>query len=147
MNAVLKEFEPHLARLKHRASVRLESVKLRSVVDDRENREAVTIEESLGKWQPQDELQGDVNMRTLHALLKMIDEKGFERVRVCIVYQSPCSADCLSPVSQSPHQLKFHAAFERAAARVIYRDSWSTQRPLIMKKWGWKTCPGEVLIR
>ena len=31
-------------------------------------------------------------------------------------------------------------------ARVIYRDSWGTQRPAIMKKHNWKTTPGEVLI-
>ena len=104
---------------------RREAVALRAVVNDGAQREAVTVEESLGKWQPGDELQGDVNFRTLRALLKLVDEKGFER---------------------SPHQLKFHAAFERAAARVIYRDSWGTQRPKIMKAHGWKTTPGEVLI-
>ena len=105
--------------------MRRDAVALRSVVDDREGREAVTVQESLGKWQPGDELQGDVNFRTLRSLLKLVDEAGFER---------------------SPHQLKFHAAFERAAARVIYRDSWGTQRPAIMKKHNWKTTPGEVLI-
>jgi len=47
---------------------------------------------------------------------------------------------------QSPHQLKFHSAFERATARVIYRQDWATMRPAIMKKNGWPTCPSEVLI-
>ena len=50
-------------------------------------------------------------------------------------------------VTRSPHQLKFHSAFERATARVLYRDDWGTQRPAIMAKNGWKTCPSEVLIR
>ena len=125
MKALLAEFEPHQRHVADRARVRRDAVALRSVVDDREGREAVTVQESLGKWQPGDELQGDVNFRTLRSLLKLVDEAGFER---------------------SPHQLKFHAAFERAAARVIYRDSWGTQRPAIMKKHNWKTTPGEVLI-
>lgn len=43
--------------------------------------------------------------------------------------------------------MKFHSAFERAAARVIYRDDWGTQRPAIMKKNDWATTPSEVLIR
>ena len=125
MQALLGAYERHEAHVATRARSRREAVAVRSVVDDQEGREAVTVQESLGKWQPGDELQGDVNFRTLRSLLKLVDEAGFER---------------------SPHQLKFHAAFERAAARVIYRDSWGTQRPAIMKKHGWKTTPGEVLI-
>jgi len=72
-------------------------------------------------------------------------------------------------VRRSPHQLKFHSAFERATARVIYREvrlpslpllnpyntltavlcsqDWGTQRPNIMRKNNWDTCPSEVLIR
>ena len=42
--------------------------------------------------------------------------------------------------------MKFHSAFERAAARVVYRSDWETQRPAIMRKNKWKTCPGEVMI-
>tara|TARA_B100000519_G_scaffold83401_1_gene72186 strand:+ start:278 stop:787 length:510 start_codon:yes stop_codon:yes gene_type:complete len=125
MEALLAAYEPHCEHIAKRARTRREAVALRAVVNDGAQREAVTVEESLGKWQPGDELQGDVNFRTLRSLLKLVDEKGFER---------------------SPHQLKFHAAFERAAARVIYRDSWGTQRPKIMKAHGWKTTPGEVLI-
>ena len=49
-------------------------------------------------------------------------------------------------VRRSPHQLKFHSAFERATARVIYREDWGTQRPNIMRKNNWDTCPSEVLI-
>jgi hypothetical protein len=48
---------------------------------------------------------------------------------------------------RSAHQLKFHSAFERSTARVIYKDDWGTQRPAIMKRNGWTTCPSEVLIR
>ena len=35
----------------------------------------------------------------------------------------------------------------KAAARVIYRGSWETERPAIMKKYGWETSNSEVLIR
>ena len=93
---------------------------------DREDREQVSEADALGKWQPQDEMQGDVNLRTLRTLLTMIDQKGFER---------------------SAHQLRFHSAFERSTARIIFKDDWSTQRPAIMKKYGWSTCSSEVMIR
>lgn len=55
--------------------------------------------------------------------------------------------DLVHCVPRSAHQLKFHSAFERATARVIYRDDWGTQRPAIMEKNGWETCSSEVLIR
>ena len=123
--SLLKEFEKHSEELRARARARREAVQLKSVVNDREEREEVSQEDSLGRRQPQDEYQGDVNMRTLRQLLKMIDEKGFER---------------------SPHQMKFHSAFERSTARVLYKDDWGTQRPAIMKKNGWNKCSSEVLI-
>ena len=34
----------------------------------------------------------------------------------------------------------------KAAARVIYRGSWETERPAIMKKYGWEKSNSEVLI-
>ena len=34
----------------------------------------------------------------------------------------------------------------KAAARVIYRGSWETERPAIMKRYGWETSNSEVLI-
>ena len=94
------EFEKHAERLRERARARRDAVKLRAPVLDREDREHASEADSLGKWQPQDEMQGDVNLRTLRTLLKMVDERGFER---------------------SAHQLKFHSAFERSASRIIYR--------------------------
>jgi hypothetical protein len=95
------EFEKHAERLRERSRARRDAVKLRAPVLDREDHEQVSEAASLGKWQPQDELQGDVNVRTLRSLLKMIDERGFER---------------------SAHQLRFHSAFERSTARVLYRE-------------------------
>ena len=35
----------------------------------------------------------------------------------------------------------------KAAARVIYRSSWATDRPAIMQAHGWETSNSEVLIR
>ena len=64
-------------------------------------------------------------MRTLQKLLTRIDQRGYER---------------------SAQQLEFHVAFMKAAARVIYRGSWETERPAIMKKYGWETSNSEVLI-
>ena len=148
MKALLAEFEPHQRHVADRARVRRDAVALRSVVDDREGREAVTVQESLGKWQPGDELQGDVNFRTLRSLLKLVDEAGFERSPHQVAapqFSGPVLPSGPRDIAPRP-QLKFHAAFERAAARVIYRDSWGTQRPAIMKKHNWKTTPGEVLI-
>ena len=95
------EFEKHAERLRERARARREAVKLRASVLDREDHEQVSETAALGKWQPQDEMQGDVNIRTLRTLLKMIDERGFER---------------------SAHQLRFHSAFERSTARVLYKE-------------------------
>ena len=33
----------------------------------------------------------------------------------------------------------------KAAARVIYRGSWETERPAIMRKYGWDKSNSEVL--
>ena len=78
-----------------------------------------------GVWLPGDERQGDVNYRTLNKLLTRVDQRGFER---------------------SAQQLDFHVAFMKAAARVIYRSSWATDRPAIMAAHGWETSNSEVLI-
>jgi hypothetical protein len=43
-------------------------------------------------------------------------------------------------------RVQFHVAFMKAAARVIYRGSWETERPAIMKRYGWETSNSEVLI-
>jgi hypothetical protein len=120
------EFEKHAQRLRDRSRARREAVKLRAPVLDTEDHEQVSEADSLGKWQPQDEMQGDVNLRTLRTLLRMVDERGFER---------------------SAHQLRFHSAFERSTARVLYKTDWGTQRPAIMKKNGWEKCSSEVMIR
>ena len=76
---LLSEFNAHADRLRKRSRARRQAMTLKSTVLDREDREQASAEDLLGRRQPQDEFQGDVNMRTLQSLLKMIDEKGFER--------------------------------------------------------------------
>tara|TARA_B110000046_G_scaffold167824_2_gene185760 strand:+ start:1518 stop:1871 length:354 start_codon:yes stop_codon:yes gene_type:complete len=50
-----------------------------NIVDDKDEREALNIIDTLGKRQPHDAYIGDVNLRTLRTLLTMIDERGWER--------------------------------------------------------------------
>jgi hypothetical protein len=76
---VLVEFEAHAARLKAASRSRKNAMEYRNVVEDDEEREALNIIDTLGKRQPQDVYDGDVNLRTLRTLLKMIDERGWER--------------------------------------------------------------------
>ena len=148
----LGEYETHTSRIAERARARRDAVKLRSVAFDEEEREAVSASDLLGKWQPGDRFRGDVNMRTLNTLLGMVDEAGYER---------------------SAHQMRFHEAFHRSCARVLYKDDWSGKgafffggvggagtghlvsqensvltvfKPEIMKKYGWKKSNSEVLI-
>lgn len=47
---------------------------------------------------------------------------------------------------RSPHQQKFHEAFIRAAARIIYREEWPLKKDTIMRHNGWETARSEVLI-
>lgn len=77
--ALLAEFDRHSVRLRTDARARREAVLLRNVVADREMQESVSVEDSLGKRQPGDEYQGDINLRTLRTLLSIIDGRGFER--------------------------------------------------------------------
>lgn len=91
---LLDEFQEHAARLRRRSHARRQAMTLKSAVLDRDEREETSADDMLGRRQPQDEFQGDVNMRTLQALLKRIDEAGFERsphqVRAS-PHTTPCS--------------------------------------------------------
>lgn len=127
---LFKSFEAHVDRLDAARRRRIETLSFKSALEDdgkeELNEDATQDEiEGLGVWQPGDEFQGDVNYRTLQRLLTRVDQRGFER---------------------SAQQLEFHVAFMKAAARVIYRGSWETERPAIMKKFGWETSNSEVLI-
>ena len=130
-DALFKSFESHVERLDAARLRRIETLSFKSALEDDgkdEGNEGATQDEidGLGIWMPGDEYQGDVNYRTLQKLLTRVDQRGFER---------------------SSQQLEFHVAFLKAAARVIYRGSWETERPAIMRKHGWEKSNSEVLIR
>ena len=76
---VLSEFQEHVSRLREALRSRKDSVRFKSVVDDNEEREAVSVADTLGVRQPSDVYDGDVNLRTLRSLLNLIDERGWER--------------------------------------------------------------------
>lgn len=76
---LLFKFDEHNSRLATRARERRSAVLLKSTVLDKEEREEASELSLLGVRQPADEFQGDVNLRTLRSLLKMIDDRGFER--------------------------------------------------------------------
>jgi hypothetical protein len=129
-DALFKSFEVHIERLDAARRRRIETLSFKSALEDdgkEEINEDATQDEidGLGVWIAGDEFQGDVNMRTLQRLLTRVDQRGFER---------------------SAQQLEFHVAFMKAAARVIYKGSWETERPAIMKRYGWETSNSEVLI-
>jgi hypothetical protein len=126
--SVLEEFHNHATRLNRASRLRREAVSFKNLVLDREERQAVSVAETLGRRQPQDVFLGDVNLRTLRTLLSMIDERGWER---------------------SAHQLLFHQSFEKCVSRVLYKegDEWRTQKPRIMKHNNWAKCSSEVMIR
>lgn len=81
---------------------------------------------------------GDVNHRTLQKLLSRIDARGFERYAPSLasVTVQPPTVNPNLCANRSAQQLEFHVAFMKAAARVIYRADWETQKPMIMDKFG-----------
>lgn len=168
LNASLfKAFDAHVDRLDAARLKRIEALSFKSALEDdgeggEVNEDASLDEiEGLGMWMPGDEFQGDVNYRTLQKLLTRVDQRGFERSAQQLEasvseyggrtrglwVESPAS----SPLDQFGFLLcaraQFHVAFMKAAARVIYRGSWETERPAIMKKYGWEKSNSEVLIR
>ena len=150
MERILRIFDRHAKTMEQRAQERFDAVKLESLVDSRTVRKKSSEDELLGKRLPRDEFEGDVNFRTLQALLKKIDDRGYERVRSLASVPHPLfpphSQLTDPPPSQSAHQLRFHDHFLKAAARVLYRNEWSVLKPQIMQKHGWASCPSEVLI-
>lgn len=121
----MEEFEAHATKMRDTARARREAVQLRAVVDDTADNVAIDIMDTLGVRMDSDKWQGCTNLRTLRTLLSIVDDRGFER---------------------SPHQMKFHSAFERCVSRVIYKKDWATSRPAIMRHNGWKKCSSEVMI-
>lgn len=150
-DALFKSFEAHVEHLDAARLRRIEALSFKSALEDdgeKEINEDATQDEidGLGVWLPGDEFQGDVNMRTLQKLLTRVDQRGFER-------SAQQLEACPSPFPILPRaahgralSAQFHVAFMKAAARVIYRGSWETERPAIMKRYGWETSNSEVLI-
>jgi len=157
-NALFRRFDAHVDDLVSARKRRQEALAFRSAVEDGGG----AMEDEVGSsgTQTQDELdglgvklptdvwQGDCNMRTLDKLLARVDARGFERcVRFNPTVAFPPGAHVCLVLRRSAQQLEFHQAFKKAAARVIYRGSWETDRPMIMEKYGWERCNSEVLIR
>ena len=65
---ILEEFQAHATSLRNAANSRKEAVLLRNVVEDKQDHETVSVEDTLGRRQPGDLYKGDVNLRTLRLL-------------------------------------------------------------------------------
>jgi hypothetical protein len=129
-NSIFHGFESHVDALQKARKRRRESLAFKNVIETGvgdEGSAAQTQDEldGLGVRIPEDRWNGDCNMRTLQKLLARVDARGFER---------------------SAQQLEFHEAFMKAAARVIYKGDWETDRPMIMERFGWSKSNSEVLI-
>ena len=143
-------FASHMNDLKHSHETRKESVTLKSVATDTSNRVGtMDVTDTLGVRLPGDRWNGCTNLRTLRSLLAMVDDRGFER---CVY---TCCALCLPHAFQtpslffahrSPHQIRFHSAFERCVSRVVYKGEWGSDRPAIMKHNNWDRCSSEVMV-
>jgi len=77
--SILHEFQKHTDRLRDASNARKNAVALKNVVEDKQDRETMKVADTLGRRQPSDVYDGDVNLRTLRTLLKMTDESGWER--------------------------------------------------------------------
>ena len=148
---LFKSFEAHVERLDAARMRRIETLSFKSALEDDGkddiNEDATQDEiDGLGVWLPGDEFQGDVNYRTLQKLLTRVDQRGFERSAQQLE-ASPSPSLLMTRLAHARRaRAQFHVAFMKAAARVIYRGSWETERPAIMKKYGWETSNSEVLI-
>ena len=152
-NTLFLGFDAHVKALEHARARRREALAFKSAVEE----DVATVDEGaakktqdeldgLGVWMPGDVYRGDVNMRTLQKLLGRVDARGFERS----AQQLEVCANRASAQMRRSHSgsapLQFHQAFMKAAARVIYKGEWETERPMIMEKYGWERCNSEVLI-
>lgn len=152
-NTLFLGFDAHVKALEHARARRREALAFKSaveedvaVVDEGAAKKTQDELDGLGVWMPGDVYRGDVNMRTLQKLLARIDARGFERCAFVERASYAISPSLQRPPNRSAQQLEFHQAFMKAAARVIYKGDWETERPMIMEKYGWERCNSEVLI-
>lgn len=135
---ILDAYETHVKRLKEVHEMRKESTSLRNVATDVEVVESMDVWDTLGKKQPSDKFNGCTNLRTLRSLLKIIDERGFERCVLAlysVVLESLITNCCRLHVHRSEHQMQFHSAFERCVSRVIYKVSVNQFLDIIHSKF------------
>jgi hypothetical protein len=126
--AVSSAFESHVVTLKAIRDRRREALKIPSLLSEVTQKLAnLRVREAASDSANfyRSAFEGDAALAQLRALLKVVDQRGFER---------------------SAHQLQFHNSFERAVARILYRGEWGTSKPAIMAANGWTECPSEVLI-
>ena len=150
---ILNGFESHIEKLKTTHETKKEATALRNVAMDTDVVESVDVIDTLGKRQPYDKFNGCVNLRTLRSLLKLIDDRGFERyasIRLnlcsfCNLVFYPTHSNSFT-VHRSEHQMQFHSAFERCVSRVVYKGEWGKDRTAIMAHNGWERCSSEVMI-
>lgn len=150
--ALFTKFDHHVRAIEQARAARQELLSFKSALEDEGDAGKMSSDASLderdmlGVRMPGDQFQGDTNMRTLQKLLTRVDQRGFERSAQQLEARSAprCSARAsLTRVLRA----QFHQAFLKAAARVIYRGDWETEKPAIMRQNGWETSNSEVLIR
>lgn len=123
-------YDAHYSSLKNLAAARRDAIALKAIThtdintDVRPEGISQTLLEA-SEHRPTDRFVGDSRLRTMYALLAMIDENGFER---------------------SNHQMQFHDAFIRACSRVLYREEWPVHRSAIMQHNTWVTAPSEIMV-
>lgn len=150
-NGVYAEFDAHAQAVqtaleKRRERLQFASNTMEELVDDA-MADAEDVDAGLGVWREGDAYQGDVNLRTLNALLERVDQRGFER---CAASNQTPARRLVHPLDsldrRSPHQLEFHAAFFEACSRIIFKDDWEVSKPQICRKYGWEEVKSEVMI-
>lgn len=81
---LLSEFDAHCCKLREAARARREEVTLQNNVIDRSEAEVLDIRSTFGVMQPGEQFAGDAALRTLKALLHIIDENVRFRVPVLL---------------------------------------------------------------
>lgn len=128
--ALYASFETHTEALKAARKRKQDDVTVKSHLEtaDQVSR-PITVDEAdetqYGIAMPEDQYAGDAHLRTLDALLTLIDKRGFER---------------------SSQQLDFHAAFRVACGRVLYKADWALMKPQICQRLGWTQSWSEVMV-
>ena len=122
-------FDEFCSQTSDRAQRRAKEVTLCASIDQTDNQKSShkrkRDDEELGVRLSTDRFVGSARLRTLRALLLRIDQRGFAR---------------------SQHQLQFHAAFEQACSRVVYKEEFPVHFASIMRENNWEGVSGEVLI-